>query len=153
MTETQPAAFKSRWGYHPVDYPTFLKLRRLKKLAWQAVYQLARWKRWNAKTKFKPAKEPALSHFFVQKVEVNDYARGFVEDNGVRVRDEFGRLVLHKKPEASLDWGTVRDILEAFAEARIPRETEELARGVAGAIPDLDLIDRWLAQAEAAAVS
>jgi hypothetical protein len=40
---------KSRWGYHPCDYETFLKLKKLKKYYWMTVYRNAQWKRWNAK--------------------------------------------------------------------------------------------------------
>lgn len=31
-TESVPPVFASRWGFHPIDYPTFLKLKQLHKL-------------------------------------------------------------------------------------------------------------------------
>lgn len=48
IVETQQL-HKSRWGYHPCDYDTYIKLKKLYKLYWQAVYAHARWKRWERK--------------------------------------------------------------------------------------------------------
>lgn len=31
-TNPVPSVFKSRWGFHPIDYRTFLELKRLHKL-------------------------------------------------------------------------------------------------------------------------
>ena len=38
--------YKSRYGYHSIDYSTFVKLRKLYKAYWQAVADIAKWKRW-----------------------------------------------------------------------------------------------------------
>ncbi len=40
---------KSRWGFHPCDYETFLKLRRIHKAYHAGLILLARWRRWRAK--------------------------------------------------------------------------------------------------------
>jgi hypothetical protein len=40
---------RSRWGYHPCDYETFLKLRRVHKAYHEGLRLLARWRRWRAK--------------------------------------------------------------------------------------------------------
>ena len=47
MLEAQ--VFQSRFGFHSCDYVTFVKLKRLKKLYWQAVRRWAAWRRWDRK--------------------------------------------------------------------------------------------------------
>ncbi len=44
--EQKQNVFLSRWGFHPVDHETYLKLKRLKKLYWEAVRTYGRWRRW-----------------------------------------------------------------------------------------------------------
>jgi hypothetical protein len=41
--------FKSRWGYHPCDWNTFLKLKRLHKAYWEHIRKEAAFERWWAK--------------------------------------------------------------------------------------------------------
>jgi hypothetical protein len=41
--------YRSRWGYHPCDYATYLKLRLLHKAYFEGLKLLARWRRWRAK--------------------------------------------------------------------------------------------------------
>lgn len=41
--------FQSRWGYHPCNHETYLKLRRLHKAYWEGRRLLAKWRRWHAK--------------------------------------------------------------------------------------------------------
>lgn len=40
---------KSRWGYHACDHATFLKLKKLKKLYFKALYRYGEWVRWDRK--------------------------------------------------------------------------------------------------------
>ena len=42
-------AFRSRWGYHPCNYETYRKLRKLHKAYWEGRRLLAKWHRWKAK--------------------------------------------------------------------------------------------------------
>ena len=50
MNELQATAvFKSRWGFHPCDWTTYQKLRRLNFLAFRARVVGAAWQRWNRK--------------------------------------------------------------------------------------------------------
>jgi len=42
-------AHRSRWGYHPCDYATFLKLRQLHKAYQKALRQYHEWLRWSRK--------------------------------------------------------------------------------------------------------
>jgi hypothetical protein len=41
--------YKSRWGFHPCNFETYRKLRRLHKAFWEGRRLLARWQRWNAR--------------------------------------------------------------------------------------------------------
>lgn len=41
--------YKSRWGFHPCNFETYRKLRRLHKAFWEGRRLLARYARWNAK--------------------------------------------------------------------------------------------------------
>jgi hypothetical protein len=41
--------YRSRWGYHPCNYETFLKLKRLHKAYFEGLRMLAIWRRWRAK--------------------------------------------------------------------------------------------------------
>jgi hypothetical protein len=41
--------FASRWGFHPCDYPTFLKLKRIHKVYWAGLKKIAAWQRWHRK--------------------------------------------------------------------------------------------------------
>src|SRR5437764_918694 len=40
---------QSRWGYHPCNFETYLKLRRLHQAYHDGLRLLARWRRWRAK--------------------------------------------------------------------------------------------------------
>src|SRR5262249_41336028 len=52
---------KSRWGFHPCNYETYLKLRRLHKAFWEGRRLLARWQRWSARLpKNRAGPEPAV---------------------------------------------------------------------------------------------
>src|SRR5262245_48872703 len=41
--------YRSRWGWHPCDYATFLQLKRLFKAFHEGRRRLAAWKRWACK--------------------------------------------------------------------------------------------------------
>jgi len=49
VEKNDPIVFESKWGFHPVDYATFKKLKELHRNYWRAVCGLAAWFRWNAK--------------------------------------------------------------------------------------------------------
>ena len=40
---------RSRWGYHPCDQPTWLKIKRLRFLWFLTLRRMAAWRRWNNK--------------------------------------------------------------------------------------------------------
>jgi hypothetical protein len=42
-------AFRSRWGWHPCDYETYLLLKKLHGLYQQALRRYAAWQRWQRK--------------------------------------------------------------------------------------------------------
>ena len=41
--------YRSRWGYHPCNYETYDKLRRVHKAYYEGLRVLSRWRRWRAK--------------------------------------------------------------------------------------------------------
>lgn len=50
--------YQSKWGHHPYNYETHLRLKQLYKRTFQADRQIANWRRWDAKTKFRGKEEP-----------------------------------------------------------------------------------------------
>ena len=48
-TATTTAVFESRWGFHPCDHDTFLKLKFIKKCYFQTLHDKAVWERWERK--------------------------------------------------------------------------------------------------------
>ncbi|RDJ35063.1 MAG: hypothetical protein DWQ19_09515 [Crenarchaeota archaeon] len=42
-------AIKGRWGWHPCDYQTYLKLKKIKKWYWETIYARAKYHRWARK--------------------------------------------------------------------------------------------------------
>ena len=54
---------EGRWGFHPVDYTTYLKLKAIHKAWWQTVYELAEWHRWARKApKHRNRPEPQVEY-------------------------------------------------------------------------------------------
>lgn len=51
---------KSRWGYHPCDYQTYVKLRKLHKLMWRMMRQLGRYRSWDRKLPQNQGPEPKV---------------------------------------------------------------------------------------------
>jgi hypothetical protein len=116
------AVHESRWGFHPVDWQTFQKLKALHKHYWATVRGLAAWFRWHAK-------QPQ------NRVRTE------------RIKDESGRVTgwsvlgpweeprfcpMFGKPESKRGWLRIpehlddRGILEAYRLARFPRAREEV---------------------------
>jgi len=57
---------KSRWGYHPCDYHTFVKLKEIHKYFWKTVRDSHRWKRWDRKTVYQSPNEPKVCPYFLK---------------------------------------------------------------------------------------
>jgi hypothetical protein len=97
--------FKSRWGYHSCSYEDFLKLKRLKKLYWEAVYAAARYERWIRKDpdnrRGPEPKKPCP--VWTEQVWMDSKKRGFHQTSLLR------------------DKG----VLDAFEEARMPKSSPE----------------------------
>jgi len=104
------ATYQSKWGYHPVSYETFLKLRELRKWYFMALHDVAAWFRWNRKTVYKSKVEPL-------------YCKTFVLDKGeTRKRtDKEGHIHWIWYPKTRTDLG----ICDAFQSARMPMKTSE----------------------------
>lgn len=97
----QKESNKSRWGYHPCSYETFVKIKKLKKAYWLSVYALAQWKRWNNK----------LPHNRVIK------RKGIVI--GPMIEPRVCSFILSKESQR---------ILEDFENARMPKSNPEDVR-------------------------
>ena len=55
-------AFKSKWGFHPVNYETFLLLKRLHKWYHAALKRRAAWWRWANKLEYNRKREEPNWH-------------------------------------------------------------------------------------------
>lgn len=59
-------AVKGKHGYYPCNVETYRKLKYLHRSYWQAVYDTARWVRWDRKTVNKTGAEPVYCPIFVE---------------------------------------------------------------------------------------
>ena len=109
----EQSVFLSRWGFHPCDHATYLKLKRLKKIYWAAVSTYGRWRRWSRKRhenrfywlpkerteKRKrgtvPIPEPKCCPVFLPDTWVSD---SYLKDNGVLLAFEQARMPT-KRPD------------------------------------------------------
>ncbi|OAI54315.1 hypothetical protein AYO44_15180 [Planctomycetaceae bacterium SCGC AG-212-F19] len=119
-------AFRSRWGYHPCDYSTYLLLKELHRLYEKAHHAYAAWGRWARKEPqnrvrrrylrnaqgqrigcelLGPLPEPRLSRLFCTRTEVVQSSSG----NRLGVRVPFDAL----------------GVPEAYRAARKPAATAE----------------------------
>jgi len=61
-------AVKSRRGFHPCPYETYLKLKTLKKRFWETVFDYSRWRRWACKLENnRVGPEPKFCPFFLSQ--------------------------------------------------------------------------------------
>jgi len=98
-------AVKGRFGFHPCDYQTYLKLKQLKKRFWETVYASARYDRWHNKFPHnRKGAEPAKYCPLIGN-------RVF----GSRGKNELGYQVWGKIPN-KLD----QKLLDLFEQARMP---------------------------------
>ena len=110
MKITKNSVFESRFGFHPVDYETFRKLKQLHKLYWQTVYDVARWERLNRKTVTKNVPEPLYCSVFVE--EKHCYT-SYINKDGHR------GVKFHSKKVN--DHG----VIQAYQSARMPKESSD----------------------------
>jgi hypothetical protein len=99
--------FESRWGYHPCDYQTFLKLKAIHKWHWQTVRDYANWQRWS------------------RKQPQNRVIRRWKRENGIKV----GYEIVGPRPEPQVcdflrldGWYYASD----YEVARMPRKENEV---------------------------
>lgn len=140
-TQTQTAnAHQSRWGYHPVSYETFRKLKTLKKRYWQTVYAVARWRRWDRKTVNQTGPEPKYCPAFVEE-------KGHYKTVTHKVGDQEFKGSVYV-PKTLNDHG----ILEAFEQARMPMETPEAVKPLNISDAQIDRlyeeVEAWFAENE-----
>ena len=110
IVEISKATYKGKWGYHPVSYETFLKLKELHKWYFITLRHLGTWVRWTRKTKYKVGPEPKYCHTFViDKHEIRKHV------------NKQGNIEWRWYPKTRNDCG----IREAYQEARMPKKTPE----------------------------
>lgn len=130
------AVFQSRWGFHPCDYATFLKLKKLHARYWQALRQYAQWRRWQRKQPqnrvlrqwirdaqgrrigrriIGPWPEPPLDPLFCVREQVESH---FAEDGRLVREGQLVERVLFRE----------HGIPEAYRLARTPVAAPELVR-------------------------
>jgi hypothetical protein len=120
---------QSRWGYHPVDYPTFCKLRTLQKRYWQTVYAVARWERWNRKTVNRKGEAPEYCPLFVLekghwevftrqdgKTKGSRYHTKTIVDHGVREALKIARLPAKSREDVKQISFSTEEIEQLYAE-------------------------------------
>lgn len=124
--DSESFPFRSRWGYHCVDYATYRKLKELHKCYWKAVRGLAAWFRWNAK-------QPQ-NRIITERIK-DDAGRV----TGKRVLgpwEEPRYSQLFGQPTERRGWLTIPEhltdhgIVSAFQQARKPRAREEVTAPV-----------------------
>lgn len=122
---TMQNTFKSRFGFHPCDHETYLKLKKLYKSYWKSLYREGDWERWNRK-------EP--QNRIIRKWERNE--------KGQRV----GCKILGPKPEPKKYPLFRFDVWTEFQNARMPKPNAEsvIPLGVS-----IEKIDKVLAEIEA----
>lgn len=105
-------SIKGRFGYHSADYETYKKLKFLYKHYWQAVYDCAKFDRWDRKTVYQTGPEPQVCPYYhVFSRKPIPYCRKGV--NGVR-------WVSH--------WISDHWIVEAYHNSRTPKASPEAVK-------------------------
>ncbi len=147
--------FRSRWGFHPCDYPTYLKLKFLNQVYLQAVRLAHAWARWKRKDPHNrvlrrrirndkgqtigyepsmPLPEPRICSVFSQKV----WEQRHVDKKGNVSREGF----LEEKLVTDNHW-----IPAAYASARKPMadpaEVHPLQHTPAELEPLYEMAQRW----------
>lgn len=110
-TLEKPQIFKSRWGYHPVDYEEFLFLKKAHWLLFCAYRDVNRYKRWSNKDpQNRKGPEPRVPDGFI---ETGFHCCGtkFFYGKGFR---KYGRKNLY------------HHILEEYRYTRIPHAAENV---------------------------
>lgn len=120
--ENGVTVFESKFGWHPCDYETFKKLKKLHKYYWEAVKGLGDWFRWNAK-------QPQ-NRVITKRIR---------DDNGHVIRKEivgpweepkyhtvFGRPS-YRKTYTTVPEHLNDDFVRAYQKARMPQEKDRVS--------------------------
>lgn len=124
-------SYESRFGFHPCDYDTFIKLKKLKKYYFQALYRHAEWQRWDRK---------APQNQVIRRYKKNDKGQRIgYEIVGEKLQPKlypvFGELRFVGKGNHALnDMG----VLSAFDSARRPCSSSELVTPLNITIEQID---------------
>lgn len=116
MINTQEQVFKSKRGYHPCTYETFLKLKQIKKEYYKFLKDFHQYVRWNRKTVNQKGVAPAFDDKFLDKIYNKQHEWGWVKYYPATIKYPDGRCKLY--PKKFTDHG----ILELLEKARHPQE-------------------------------
>jgi len=139
--EIEMKAVKGRFGWHPCDYETYLKLKVIKKRFWETVYAAARYERWHNKFPHnRKGKEPEKYCPLI-----GNRVWGWLP------KDEFGYKKYGKIP-SNMD----QKLLDLFEQARRPLATEAevtpFASSQMAIINDMfQKVESWFAENQKAA--
>lgn len=103
-------AYKSKWGYHPCDYETYQKLRKINYVRYLSVKMQASWNRWRRK-------EPQNRVIRKWTKNENNQKTGY---EIIGPRPEPARCLVF-----SDKWNLIYAIEHDYANAKIPRANKE----------------------------
>ena len=134
-TNKPETCYQSRWGWHPISFDAFCKLKKIHKLVWNAWYAHKHFGRWLRKTVHQPAEQPPYDHRFTkEKKGIGYYAcmlTHYKRDSEVATTDglpEYEELytstVLYgEKTDYYFD-PIASDVIVTMRMARTPKENE-----------------------------
>jgi hypothetical protein len=138
-TQTVPATiatnrpenvYQSRWGWHPISYDAFCKLKEIHKLIWNAWYAHKRFGRWLRKTTHQPPEQPPFDpRFTIERKGVGYYAymmTHYRKNPGAEAHEEHHvSTTLYGKDTDYYFDPIASDVIETMRAARTPEENKE----------------------------
>jgi len=126
-----PQCYQSRWGWHPISYDAFCKLKELHKLTWNAWYAHNDLKKWARKTVTRPEEPPKTDPRFTKEQKgIGYYAcmlTHYRKNPGAEVHEEYHvPTVIYGEDEQNYYFDPLAsEIIETMRMARTPEEREE----------------------------
>jgi hypothetical protein len=119
---------QGRFGFHPCDYQTFIKLKLINKIYHQALRQFSAWNRWNRKAPHnRKTTEPTINTLFIEKIKKKVYSK-----NGVWIKEGYLIDCITFNEQATL--------IDDFYNAKYPKESQEKVFPLRNSLEEIDLI-------------
>jgi len=136
----EQSVFLSKWGFHPCDYETYLKLKRLKKIYWEAVRTYGRWRRWDRK-------RPENRFYWLPRTRTTKRKRSPIPIPEPKCcplwKPFYGRWP--ETSELQDNW-----LLDDFEEARMPKAKPEDVQPLSRSVKEIDELlekaEKWMAE-------